>query len=391
MTFKKLSIIVIIGLIGSVLLLSPIETAYGCEPDPFEIFTTGSHFIIGEVLTIDETEILIDVADYFMPPSATNEELVETSETINFPSSSWLLEHFNQGDYVITSFNGTGCSWDGAEEIFHVTSLDYTTLQVEDRMSKTWGMAERMMTDFVNHRATYNYQQRNSRIYRQHRENPAGWMVIYDPPSLILGEITVLNPDEVTIEIWDYVAPDEKELAFDRLTLYRGHTTVFNNFNIGDDVAVIFRLPVGDGDARTLTAIPLGSPMDVFTINILENGDIQAEHIREDSSISAFYTDLIQHRRNYPYVVTFGGTGRYKSVARLVNGELVMVYEQEEVVIEQVESANQVAAEILTSREATTSTWLTLTLVIVGIGGVLGVAVMVLVAKTNKQVLNDEN
>jgi len=375
MTFKKLSVII---LIGSILLLSPIETVHGCEPDPVRNFMSGSHFIIGEVIAIDETEILIDVADNFTPESDSNEAQELTSE-VSVPSSEWRVQHFEQGDNVVATFGVEDCYWDNEEEIFHVTSLDYATLQVEDRMRQGWGMDERVLTDFINHRGTYNYQQRNSRVYRQHRNNPAGWMIIHDSTSLILGQITALEWDEVMIEIWDYVTPDGVELAFDRLSLHQTHR--FNDFNVGDDVAVNIQVPVGDGDARTLTAILAGSSsMDVFSVSHLNDGNVKVEAIPEDNILSAFYTDLLQHRGNYPYVVTFEGTARYKSVARLIGNELIMVYEEVEVVEEQAEPVNEEEIEFLTPREVMGSYWIVLAFAAIGVAGVL----IILVVKMRK-------
>jgi len=363
MIFKKLLRIILVGL---VFLLKPIEIAHGCEPHPVRNFMSGSHFAIGEVIAIDETEILIDVADYFMLEHITNEELevlMMTSETFSFPSSTRRVQYFEQGDYVIASLGvAGGCYFENDEEIFHVTTLDYATLQVEDRMGQGW-MPERMLTvtEFVNH----GFQQRNSRTYRQHHQTPMGWLAAYNTTSLILGQITAFERDEVTIEIWDYVIPDEIELTNDRLTLYQERHHLFIGFNVGDDVAVTLRVPTGDGDTRTLVSTDHSS-MDIFSVNVLEDGSVQLESDRirtgsEDSSLSALYTDLLQHRGNYPYVVTFGGTGRYKSVARLVDDELIMIYQQEEVLEELVDGV-----EFL-------------------IGAVLGVIVVVLVTKNREK------
>jgi len=385
---KKLFRIILISLI---FLAKPVELVHGCGPDDkWEIFMTGSHFAIGEIVDIDGSEILIDVADYFIVDHGVEIEIT-TSELFKFSfinSQSWV-EDFSLGDYVVISLGGSDmmigmnfCDMSGTE-IYPVTSLDYTTLQVESEDE----LISRMLTDFVYHRGTYMYHASRVRVYRKHRQNPAGWLLFYDPTSLILGRITVLDEDEITIEIWDYVRTDHErvddELPFEHLTLYRGEAFRFNDFSIGDDIAVALRLPTAAEDARTLTAVPTESLRDTFSINILEeDGSVQVEHIRGDASVSAFYTDLLQHRGNYTNVVTFGGTSRYKSVARLVDGELIMVYEEEEVGSEQMESADA-------TREAADSDLLVLILVIAGIGGVLGVGV-VLVAKVKKQVLSNE-
>ena len=373
---KKLSKAILIGLL---FLLKSTEIIHGCEPDPVRNFMSGFSFVIGEISTIDETEILIDVADYFTSEFESNEAQELNLETVSVPSSEWRMQHFEQGDYVVVAFDVEACYWDNEKEVFHVTSLDYATLQVEDRMRQGWGSAERMLTDFINHQAAYSYQQRNSRIYRQHRSNPTGWLIIHDPTSLILGQITVLEWNEITIEIWDYVTPYGIELAFDRLNLHQTHR--FNDFNVGDDVAVNIQVPVGDGDARTLTAIPVNPSLDILSVRDLDDGSIRLEAISEDSSASAYYTDLLQHRGNYPYVVTFGGTGRYKSVARIVDDELITVYEEVEVIEEQGESVSEAEIELLSPREIMGFDWLILVFVIVGI---MTIAVVIFVVKIRK-------
>jgi len=387
---RVISRIILIGVL--VFSMLPFEVAYGCAPpEDWEIFLSGDHFVIGEVVEIVDSEILIDTVDYFISEVANDAELV--SEIVSFPGYSWQIERFEQGDYVIASFDGENFCEATTGAIFHVTSLDYATLQVED----TLGRVFRMLTDFVNHRGAYAYYEgRNSSVYRQHRQNPMGWMIAYDPTSLVLGEIIAFERDEVTIEIWDYVTPNGEELAFDRLTLYQDRHHLFNNFNVGDDVAVKIRIPIGDGDARTLMSSSHSS-MDIFSVNVLEDGSVQLENVRmetvrEDSSLSALYTDLLQHRRNYPYVVTFGSSRyqRYQTVARLVDGELIMIYEQEEP-----EEADEVVVltaepEPLTLSATGDSEWPTLAMMSIGISGALGVIVVFLVVKKRKRVLKDE-
>ena len=388
-TLKKISKISLV--IGLIFLFNPIETAYGCVPDPIEIFMSGSHFVIGEVIEVDvdEWEILLDVADYFSSDSAGKIEMPDSEPlTASFSGNYSGVGNFEPGDYVVASFYGSDFCGSNGREILHVTSLDYATLQVKDTVWYTNGHNVRKLTDFINHRAAYEYEVYGLRMYRQNRQNPIGFTVVYGRTSLILGQITVLDEDEITIEIWDYVTmdnvrADEEELPFDHLTLYRGRARGFNDFSIGDEVAIALRLPAGNEDTSTLTVMPIDSIVDIFSINILDNGSIQAEHIRDDSSMSALYTDLIQHRGNYPYVVTFGDTGRYNSVVRLVDGELIMIYEHEEVIEEE-------DLDELASSETVGSDWVTLAFVTVGIAGLLGLSGVVLVVKIRKQVLSDE-
>jgi len=376
MILKNFFKIILTGLMILPLWLT--ETAYGCYYHPYEVFMTSSQFYIGEVVAIDESEILIDVADYF----TTNEESETIPEVLSLGSNiSWHLE---LGDYVIVSF-GSGIPdecvpYTGlpGSEIFHVTSLDYATLRVnavvdQDRI---------MLTNFVNHRATYVYRLSGSPtgsiIYRTHRYNPIGSTIIHYEFNLIVGQITTIDEDAVTIEVWDYVTSDGRELALDRLSL-RSSGQPFEGFNVGDDIAINLRhTGVSGEDARTMsTYVPRFHSTDIFSVNILDDGSMHLEYIREDSSVSAFYTDLLQHRSINAYVVTFGGVGRYKSVARLVDDELVMIYEQEEVLEELVDLADEAWVERLIP-------WVT-----VGIGGVLGVAVVVVVTKKRKRMVDD--
>ena len=358
--------------------------------DPWDVFMDGSQFVIGEVIAANESEIHIEVADSFIPYGATNEGAIAPSEVISFSSEYWdRYEHFQPGDYVVASLDPENtCSWDESN-IFHTTSLNYAILQVEN----TSGHALRILTDFVNHRATYEYREggapRGTRIYRQHRQHQTGFTVIYDETKLILGQIVALNPDDITIEIWDYVATVEHELSFDRLNLW-GYGSAFDDFNVGDDVAVNIRMPVVDEDTRTLVAMPTFS-LDIFSVHNLADGSIQLTHIREEDSdgISTLYTDLLQHRGEYSYVVTFGRFGRYQSVARVVDDELIMIYEQDEVIEDLENPFDELEDEILAG-ESVESDWLIVTLVIAGTGVMLGVAVVIIAIKTRKQVLSDK-
>ena len=102
--------------------------------------------------------------------------------------------------------------------------------------------------------------------------------------------------------------------------------------------------------------------------------------------------DLLQHRGNYPYIVTFGGDDRYRTVARLVDDELIMIYEREVVVEERVDLADEVGFELVENVEVD---WLLLAPILALmlsfiIGVLLGVVVVILVIKTRKQVLSDD-
>jgi len=468
MTFKKLSKILLIGL---VLLVKPTETVNGCDPgDPWEIFMTGSRFVIGEIVDIDGLDILLDVADYFVIDPAVETEITDPAaeteiidpaaeteitdptvdpeittsemqrshianiddidnsqrrtENFNIDNSQSRIANFNQGDYVIVSFGGEDgvsrsfCDTAGTE-IFHVTSLDYETLHVKHHREHI----ARMLTDFVYNRGTYTYDtwSRGTRVYRQHRWNPEGWLLIYDLNSLILGNIITLEEEKFTIEIWDYVTSNGEELAFEHVTLYweySHHRSSFEDFNVGDSVAVTVQLPnqlpTEDDDARVLAVIEIS--IDVFSINILDDGSMQLERVQEDSGLSALYTDLLQHRGNYSYVVTFGSLRRYESIDRLVDDELIRVYQQGRVMaepvdltvatetetltepedltrstfsttspdVEELEDRAEIGAENLTPSESSSS-WATLVFASVGgIGGVMGVAVALLVVKIRK-------
>jgi len=383
----KLNIFLAIVLAGLILLPSSTETAYGCDFHSWDFFMESSQFVIGVVVATSGSEVAIEVTDSFAPHFIPSELLIETSEIIYFPSDRWRrYERLEQGDYVVAALNECPCC-ERDSNIFHVTSLDYATLQVIDDAD---GPTLRMLTDFVNHRATYIHRFRSPRVYRQNRQNPMGFTVAYDPTSLILGEITALERGEVTIEIWDYITPEGAELAFDYLRWYWDDIDGFSDFSVGDDIAVNLWLPTGGRESRTLTA----TSTTVFSINTLDDGSMELEHSR-DASLSAFYTDFLGHRGSYPNVVTFGESSqpqRYRSVARLVDDELIMIYGQVRVIEAQVESIDMIDIELLTSWDTTgiNSNWITLTFVLAGIGGVLVVAMVVLVVKIKKQVLREE-
>jgi len=380
-----LKILLTFALIGFIFFPRSVETTYGCDFHSWDFFMDGSQFVIGVVISIDESEVSIEVTDSFAPHFTPSESLIEISDVVYFPSDRWQrFERLKQGDHVVASLTSECpcCERDGS--IFHVTSLDYATLQV---VEEPGGSTLRMLTDFVNHRAIYTHRFNSLRVYRQHRQNPIGFTLAYDPTSLILGEITSLEQGEITIEIWDYITPDGAELAFDHLRWSWDDENEFTRFNVGDDIAVNLWLPSGDGESRTLTA----TSMTIFSINVLDDGSIQLER-GNDASLSALFTDLIQHRRYYPYVVTFAGSHqhrRYQSVARLVDGELIMIYGQQIIVEERVENTNVIEDEFLTPRDPGFD-WATIAFATVGIGGVLGVAMVVLVVKIRKQVLSDE-
>ena len=386
---KKISRSILAGLVFLLSMFSMFsftETVYGCADDPWEIFMGGTRFIIGEVVVSDESEFLIDVADYFIPEVA-NDSWTTSLEVLSFGIESWRLANFEPGDYVVASLYSTEPGCNGTvDEIFHVTSLDYETLQVKDN-----GRDSRILSAFVNQRAVYSFREGSSgRLYRQHRQNPNGYIVVHGVANLILGQITSFEGDEVTIEIWDYVLETGGALTFNQLTLYWRNLPL-NDFNVGDNVAINLRIPVSDVDTSTLMVMPASQTLDVFSVNVLEDGNVQVESVREDSSISALYTDLLQHRGNYPYVVTFGGTERYQSVARLVDNELIMIYEQEEVVEELEDASDELEDEMLTpTTSSIESEWSIVALAISGTGVAVGAAVVILAIKTRKQVLSDE-
>ena len=397
MMFKKISKTILIVL---VLLIKPTETANGCDPgESWEIFMTGSRFAIGEIVDIDGLDILLDVADYFIIGRTIETEKIDSerhndnnqsrTENFNIANSQSRIENFDQGDYVIVSFGGEDmvgrgfCDTSGTE-IFPITSLDNETLHVKHRQEHI----SKMLTDFVYHRGTYTYEtwSRGTRIYRQHRSNPEGWLLIYDLNSLILGNITVLEEEKLTIEIWDYVTSDGEALAFELVTFYweDHHRRSFEDFNVGDTVALTVQLPTQlsakDEDARVLATIEIS---DVFFIDIIDYDIVLLEHVQENSGLSALYTDFLQHRGYYSYVVTFGSLLRYESIERLEGEGLIMVYQQGMVVSEPVDLTVETESENLTIRESSSS-GATLVFTTVGIGGVFGVVVAFLVVKIRK-------
>ena len=335
MKFKRFWCAILIGLL---LLPNLTRTAHACEPPPdWDIFLTGDHFVIGEVVEVNgiesSTEIIIQIADYFAYKIENEAEIIP--ETIDFHAYPWQADRFEVGDYVAASFEGTDFCNASGRAIFHVTSLDYEHLQVKLERE----FIAKMLTDFINQRGRYTYIYHHNRenIYRQNRENPLGFTIFHDPTSLILGNITALEEYEITIEIWDEIYSGNKTVALESLTLqwtFSRDAHLFDNFNIGDDIAVRLQRP-----NISEATVHLMFHMDLFSINN-DNGTITLKDVRGDESVSAFYTDLLRHRNLDLYLIRFGVRTfdenldsyrhqRYGLITRLEGDQNIVIYEQE--------------------------------------------------------------
>ena len=375
MNVKKLLKIIFIGLL---LLMSPPEIVYGCiPPSSWEIFLSGGRFLIGEVVDIQDSEISIYVTDSFAANSENGTFAI--SEIIDFINVDILgypqpTERFEVGDAVVASFEGFEgpefCDANG-QALFHVTSLDYAHLQVGDHSS----IITEILTSFVNQRGTYTYHYSRNRgiIYRQNRENSTGFTVYIDETSLILGSIVTLDDEEVIIKVWDYVISNDNESAPEYLTYQIRHERrFFDEFDIGDDIAI--RGPLSNRLRPTYISA------DIFSVHILDDM-IQLVDVRGDDSVSALYTDLLQHRNPDAYVFNFGRStvnsygerqsSRYGLIERLVDGERIVIYKQEvEIEDEDEDDSERLPIALI---------------MVIGTGSVLGISIIFLVLGKRKK------
>lgn len=379
---KFLSII----LIGLILLLKPPVIVDGCAPPwDWEIFISGDHFVIGQVIEVEDSEFLIAVADYFTSEVANDANLI--GEVVSFSTSSiWQQDPINQGDYVVASFDGVNFCDATTGAIFHVTSLDYATLLVKDSIEPNRILF--MLTDFVNHRGAYSYRETNTRIYRSHRQNSMEFSIIYNSTSLILGDIVAIDEGEIIMEISDYITSEDRSLTSEQLTLYwtfDSERRLFDDFNVGDAIAVNLELLSENTDMRARAIWEV----DVFAVTHLDE-EVQLRDVRGHQGVSALYTDLLQNRDIYEYRVIFErGSRNYTTVVRLVDGEWLVIYEQE---VEEEDSENLVIELDLDQFTRPTPTYpgLPIALMTISIGSALGIAIIFLVVSKRKDLKNEK-
>jgi len=154
-------------------------TAFGVE-DLTRLFMGNYHdtLVIGEVTSISDGEVVIEVADYVVSAHSveTGAEAEQLRPEVARVSGAldWLAD-LAVGDYVIASLNQSDDVFQVAWGIFRVDSLDYETLYVETESTQL----SAMYSDFVNRGGVYEYEIREGgRVIRLQGDAD---IVIYDP------------------------------------------------------------------------------------------------------------------------------------------------------------------------------------------------------------------
>ena len=168
-----------IGMIMVMVSLLSTTTVFGME-DLTRLFMGNYHdtLVIGEVTSIDDGEVVIEVEDYIVSAHSVEAgaegrqvrpEVARVSGALD-----WLAD-LEVGDYVIASLDQSEDAFVVAWGIFKVDSLDYETLHVEAETT----LLSALYTDFVNRGGVYSYEVRgDGRVIRLQGDAE---IVIYDP------------------------------------------------------------------------------------------------------------------------------------------------------------------------------------------------------------------
>lgn len=301
-------------------------------------FLEGHHIVFGEIIEIDDREVVIYVADYFNV--ATTDETGQSmsgliriicgSDQGGYWTSWCSPHHLNEGDYVLASLLENDSGFLAIYEIFKVESLDYQTFYAETQI-RAGSIA---LTDFIRNRGAYEYRWNWRRLYRQNVQDQSGFLVIYTETTVMIGEIIDIIDDEVMVNIADYIAGEATvEQTFDVITY---GIRELEDFQIGDYIAVSTNIPQRSFGRRISI-----NARNIFRIDSLDYQTLNAQSATGDSSLSALYTDYINHRGRYQYIVDFGTFDMdvaYQSITRLQGSEEILIYEYRDLIRKRIQS-----------------------------------------------------
>jgi len=173
-----------IVMIGVVLFFVFSITAFGVDFDDNIMRNDHDALLIGEIISIDEREVVIQAVDYIVSAYSLNEGAAEQQlrpEAIRIIRDEQIGD-FHVGDHVLASLNQNDgdpsdlfvIAW-GIYRIDLVDELDWQVWYVEtDDMLRSI-----VLSDFVNQEGRYTYSMREDGTIVRHQEDVE--IVIYDP------------------------------------------------------------------------------------------------------------------------------------------------------------------------------------------------------------------